>query len=555
MIGMRMKKNLLPHLKTILPIWLMAQCDSYAPAASKAKFLYTKLFNGENKKAEVVYFARNEIMTTLTDEINQCSDVLKDKKENEMETDDAHERRLTQVLLALALFLNYFETEKRSELTNHFKIIFDSGKFWKLDKIKSIQIQSSFYRCLYELINLIPDVMKEYKTKIIPLVFYSINETEPKLCPLIWDCLILCLDTFDDCWGLVNYQKAFLPKLYAFLRQACHGNVFGVKDCLLPLIEKIPKNVIDDKVNYHFIENFFQSMEEGILQIKGRQQMNNVNSLLKAYMDCLLYILEHHSTDQLSFLNERLLPLIRQSLIDKDCSIRNLYARQYLYLLTSLKSFRLYRDHLNSLLLLFHDLINQSSSINESKYIFEQSAILFETILSPPKLKNLRFAATTIATSSSTDLSSIDSATFQAEDDDEEIENNNQKETYLIQFATNLCQYSFQFCIEHSNHSSFEHGLDFFTRLLNSSTTNNTEIITKLTNQIDNTETIPEIFYSNYARPLIKIAIEQHCSLDDIVELTIQILNTFDSSEAVVERVLADLIQVKKATYFQSEGQ
>jgi len=59
-----------------------------------------------------------------------------------METDDAHERRLTQVLLALALFLNYFETNKRSELTNHFKIIFDSGKFWKLDKIKSIQVKN-----------------------------------------------------------------------------------------------------------------------------------------------------------------------------------------------------------------------------------------------------------------------------------------------------------------------------------------------------------------------------------------------------------------------------
>jgi hypothetical protein len=33
--------------------------------------------------------------------------------------------------------------------------------------------------------------------------------------------------------------------------------------------------------------------------------MNNVSSLLKAYMDCLLYILEHHSADQLDFLNER----------------------------------------------------------------------------------------------------------------------------------------------------------------------------------------------------------------------------------------------------------
>ncbi|CAF3382089.1 unnamed protein product [Rotaria sp. Silwood1] len=554
-IGMRMKKNLSPHLKTILPIWLMSQCDSYAPAASKAKFLYSKLFNGQNKQAEAVYFARNEIMSTLTDEINQCSDVLKDKKENEMETDDAHERRLTQVLLALALFLNYLEANKRSDLTNHFKIIFDSGKFWKLDKIKSIQIQSSFYRCLYELINLIPDVIREYKPKIIPLVFYAINETEPKLCPLIWDCLILCLDTFDDCWSLVNYQKAFLPKLYAFIRHACHGNVFGVKDCLLPLIEKIPKIVIDDNVNYHFVENFFQSMEEGILSIKGRQQMNNVSSLLKAYMDCLLYILEHHSTDQLGFLNERLLPLIRRLLTDKDCSIRTVYARQYVHFLSSIQSFRLYCDHLNNVLSLFHDLINPSSSssiINETndlKYIFEQSAILFETILSPPKLKNLRFAATTRITSSSTDLSSIDSTTFQVEDDNE-IDNNNQKEIYLIQFATNLCQYCFEFCTKYSNHTSFEHGLNLFTRLLNPSTSNNIEIIKKLTNEIDNTNTIPEIFYLNYAKPLIKIAIEQHCSLDYIVELTIQILNTFDSSDIVVERVLADLMQLESSRRF-----
>lgn len=57
----------------------MAQCDSYAPAKSKAEFLYTKLFNGQNKQAEVVYFARNEIMSTLADEISQCSDALKDK--------------------------------------------------------------------------------------------------------------------------------------------------------------------------------------------------------------------------------------------------------------------------------------------------------------------------------------------------------------------------------------------------------------------------------------------------------------------------------------------
>lgn len=57
-----------------------------------------------------------------------------------METDDAHERRLTQSLLALALFVDYFEPSKRKDLHEHFKTIFDQGKFWKLDKIQSIQV-------------------------------------------------------------------------------------------------------------------------------------------------------------------------------------------------------------------------------------------------------------------------------------------------------------------------------------------------------------------------------------------------------------------------------
>ncbi|CAF0922372.1 unnamed protein product [Adineta ricciae] len=552
-IGTRMQKKLLPHLKTLLPIWLMAQCDSYAPAASKAKFLYTKLFYSVERQAEAVYFAGNEIMTTLTDEINQCSDALKDKKENEMETDDAHERRLTQVLLALALFLNYLEEKKRAELTGYFKTIFDSGKFWKLDQIKSIKIQSSFYRCLEDLITLIPDVMCEYKVKIIPLVFHSINETEPKLCPVIWECLILCLDTFDDCWSLVKYQKAFLPKLYAFLRHACHGNVFGVKDCFVRLLQKIPEEIINDKTTYRFVENFFSAMEDGIISIKGRQQMTSVSSLLNAYMDCLLYILDHHSTDQLAFLSERLVPMIRLSLIDKDCSFRNVFARQYVPVLNSIKSFRLYRDHLNSVSSLFHNLINQPSTTttesNDLKYIFDQSAVLFDTILSPPKLKNLRFAVTTIKTSSSTDLSSIDSATFQAEDTDD-IDNNDQKDKYLTGFATKLCQDCFQFCLNNPTHPAFENSLDLFTRLLNSSASNSTEIITKLAENLDSTTTIPELFYLNYARPLITVAIEQHCSLDHIVDLTIQVLNTFDSSETIVERVLADLIKLESSRRF-----
>ena len=180
------------------------------------------------------------------------------------------------------------------------------------------------------------------------------------------------------------------------------------------------------------------------------------------------------------------------------------------------------------------------------KHVLEQSAILFDTILYSPKLKNLRFATTTILNLSSADLSSLDSTLFQNDDDDNNNNNNNnEKEIYLTRLAVDLYQDCFQFCIEHPTHSAFEQCLDILIRFVNSSISNNIEIIKKLTNESNGTNTIPEIFYLNYTKPLMKIAIERRCSLDHIVELTIQVLHSFDSTEDVVERILADLIQVR----------
>ncbi|CAF1230108.1 unnamed protein product [Didymodactylos carnosus] len=542
LIGMKMKKNLLPHLKSILPTWLMAQCDSYAPASSKAKYLYTKLFSGEQKQAEVVYYARKEIMSTLADELSECSDALKDKKQNELETDDSHERRLTQSLLALSLFLNYFDSNKLSELHDNFRQILDSGKFWKLEKFKSKQIQSSFYRCLFSLIRLMPDLMKDYLTKFIPLIFSAINESDPTICPLVWTDLLECLETFDDCWSHINYQKAFLPKLWAFLRHGCYGNVFGVKDALLSLISKIPSTVIEDKT-YNFIENFFTSMEEGMLLIKGRHQANNANALLKAYMDCVMYILDQYYKEleqKLIFINDRMLPLIRVYLTDKECSIRNVYPRQYLYLLNTLKPQKLYNDHLNNVLLLFSSIINKQPPVDDLKYIFEQAGHLFETVLLPPKQKSLRFA------SSSPQLLNNGDTLF-ADDSDEKSDEQND---YLIELSIQLCRLCFDYCLKNKDEISYEYSLDLFSHLLSINNEQNSKIIiTKLTEEKD-VNSVAELFYLNYEKPLLVISIEKQSTLDHVLQLTIYTLNLFNSSAQCVERVLADLIKLESSRRF-----
>lgn len=46
------------------------------------------------------------------------------------------------------------------------------------------------------------------------------------------------------CWAAVNMQKAFNPRLLAFLRHGCHGSAAGSLPALLPLMALLPRSVL-----------------------------------------------------------------------------------------------------------------------------------------------------------------------------------------------------------------------------------------------------------------------------------------------------------------------
>lgn len=222
----------------------------------------------------------------------------------------------------------------------------------------------------------------------------------------------------------------------------------------------------------------------------------------------------------------KLLPLIRISLTEKECSIRNVFARQYVNLLNCLKSTEIYEKHLESLVDLFETLTKSSFVDHEdSKNFFEQSEYLFETILFPAKVKSLRFA------SSETELDYATGETNAPSNDE------NRREAQRIELIARVCR----ICSNFSSEQSFR----VFANLLNASNSNFNSIVAKLsTLKNENQMSVPESFYFEIARPFIQTAIERRSSLDQTVELTIKVLDRFQSDEFLVERVLADLIQV-----------
>ncbi len=69
-----------------------------------------------------------------------------------------------------------------------------------------------------------------------PAVLGALGDKEPANHEAMWGMLLAYARAAPDSWSHVNMQKAFLPRLWAFLRHGCHGSAAASYPALLPLV-------------------------------------------------------------------------------------------------------------------------------------------------------------------------------------------------------------------------------------------------------------------------------------------------------------------------------
>ncbi|RXM96075.1 E3 ubiquitin-protein ligase listerin, partial [Acipenser ruthenus] len=75
---LKVKRNLAPYLKSIMGYWLIAQCDTYSPAASAANVAFQAAFP-TSKQPEALAFCKEEILNILQDNLlKETPDTLSD---------------------------------------------------------------------------------------------------------------------------------------------------------------------------------------------------------------------------------------------------------------------------------------------------------------------------------------------------------------------------------------------------------------------------------------------------------------------------------------------
>ncbi|KAM4795349.1 E3 ubiquitin-protein ligase listerin [Rhinophrynus dorsalis] len=324
---LKVKKYLAPHLKNLMGFWLIAQCDTYLPAANAAIVAFEAAFP-PHKQSEALAFCKEEIMNVLLDHLlKETPDTLSDPQTVPAEERESkYFRVVTCSLLALKRLISRLPDTETSSLQERLAHLLSQSKFWKYSKHKSSSIRSAFFELMSNLCQYLPALINTEASRVCPAVLLSIDDNDAMVCPALWEAVLFTITKIEDCWDHVNAQKGILPKLWTVLREGGRGLATVIFPNLLPFISRIPHRITDPAMEFY--SNFFNSLRQGLSSERAIVSPSECSAIISAYMECLRFAMqenvgdeEEHGKIRHMLIEDQLIPLIDSSL--KDTKLQN----------------------------------------------------------------------------------------------------------------------------------------------------------------------------------------------------------------------------------------
>ncbi|XP_049641695.1 E3 ubiquitin-protein ligase listerin [Suncus etruscus] len=324
---LKVKKQLAPYLKSVMGYWLMAQCDTYSPAASAAREAFEAAFP-PSKQSEAIAFCKDEIASILQDHlIKETPDTLSDPQTvPEEERKAKFYRVVTCSLLAIKKMLCLLPDSELELLEEKIKSLLSQNKFWKYGKHSVPQIRSAYFELISAFCQRIPQLMKEEASKVSPSVLLSIDDSDPIVCPALWEAVLYTLTTIEDCWLHVNAKKSVFPKLSAVVREGGRGLASVIYPYLLPFISKLPQTITEPKLD--FFKSFLTCLVTGLSTEKIKTSISECSAVISAFFECLRFIMQQNlGEDEIEemLINDQLIPFIDSVLQDPKLQDEELF--------------------------------------------------------------------------------------------------------------------------------------------------------------------------------------------------------------------------------------
>ncbi|XP_038059128.1 E3 ubiquitin-protein ligase listerin-like [Patiria miniata] len=321
---LRVRRSLAPQLRALMGPWLLAQCDTYAPAALSARAAFQSAFPAA-KQGEAVAFCKTEILRYLEDNLfKETAASLSDPKSyTPEEQEEKYLRIQTCSVLGLGEFVTVLPEKELSSIQDTLAAILAENKLWKLAKSKSPQLRNAMYSLQGSLMRSAPSIAEAQLARISTTLLGGLDESDPLAVQALWESVLLVVSAFPNCWEHVNVRKAVLPKLWAMLRAGGNGSATVIHPNLLPLLSHVPSDVTGSGVMFY--REFFGNIKEGLTCSSARQSASEYSAIVKAYMECVRYAISQSVTGdgaedsqnvQNYLIQDELMPLIGQSITD-----------------------------------------------------------------------------------------------------------------------------------------------------------------------------------------------------------------------------------------------
>ncbi|KAK3915910.1 E3 ubiquitin-protein ligase listerin [Frankliniella fusca] len=287
----KVKRNIAPYLKQLAGPWFVAQCDTYAPAASAATLAFNETFPPK-KMSEAIAFCQEEILNYIYENliVHTPQTLCNVKTMTPEEVESKYIRTLISSLQGYALYLTRLTSEQLiSAKEMNLKLVSDT-KFWKLNKHQSPLVRSAWFSALMALCQHAQFLVQGEDKRIGQAVFGSLDETDATVLPVVWEAALVALVAMDGLLEAVSFEKLVLPKLLKVCREGGKGSAAVVFPSLLPLLSKMPSSIVKDTNTFHC--KFFSSIQTGFTQRTVQLSMSESKAVANAFVECLQYIIQ-----------------------------------------------------------------------------------------------------------------------------------------------------------------------------------------------------------------------------------------------------------------------
>ncbi|XP_010535346.1 PREDICTED: LOW QUALITY PROTEIN: E3 ubiquitin-protein ligase listerin [Tarenaya hassleriana] len=304
------RRDLAPHLKSIMGPWWFSQFDLASEVSQAAKSSFQAAFPAQEKRLDALNLCAADIFAYLEENLKLTPQNLSDKVLAPDELEEMYHQVTSSSLLALATLLDVLLHESdrpglvntiaesklaskamKSAISSAEKLFSSHKCFVDFLKSQSPSVRSAAYSVLRSLIKNVPEVFSEGDVRsLAPTVLGVFQENNPICHSSMWEALLLFSKNFPQSWTCLNVQKSVLNPFWQFLRNGCFGSQQISYPSLILCLEVMPTLSVEVE---HFFVEFFDNLLAG-RNMFGSSSTDHV-ALFCAIKECFLWGLHNAS--------------------------------------------------------------------------------------------------------------------------------------------------------------------------------------------------------------------------------------------------------------------